>query len=136
MGAVLGRHIVRQHRKTRIVAHPNIKLLSRTYPTTYVNFPSPYGGPDFVSNGACVTATTPLILPTNSEQGLIYPVTISNWDTRLPWNVTQQLLDYLDSIPAVSQKFHGTKVGKCEWITYVTPTTSILPVTKVTVQYL
>ncbi|KAE9989987.1 hypothetical protein EG327_001999 [Venturia inaequalis] len=107
-----------------------------TYPTTYANFPSPYGGLDFLSNGACVTATAPLNLPTNSEQGLIYPVTISNWDTKLPWNVTQQLLDYLDGIPAVSQQFHGTKVGSCEWATYVTPTSTALPITKITVQYL
>ncbi|TID17829.1 putative dipeptidyl peptidase 4 [Venturia nashicola] len=107
-----------------------------TYPTTYVNFPSPYGGLDILSNGACVTATTPLTLPTNSEQGLIYPVTKPDWDTRLPWNVTQQMLDYLDSIPAISQQFHGTKVESCEWATYVSPTSKTLPITKITVQYL
>lgn len=101
-----------------------------------MNFPSPYGGLDFSSKGVCVTATSPLALPTNSEQGLVYPVTIPNWDTRQPWNVTQQMLDYLDSIPAVSQQFHGTKVGKCEWVTYVTSTASVLPVQKVTVEYL
>lgn len=84
-----------------------------------------------------MSASAPLTLPTNSEQGLIYPVTVSNWNTDLPWNVTEQMLDYLDSIPAVSQQFNGTSVGKCVWETYVTSTTSaILPTQKLTVAYL
>ena len=84
----------------------------RTYPTTYVEFNFISGGPSKTASvsGTCAFTTNSLALPTDAARHLIYPVTASISSRVVPF--PQQFLDYLNSVPAVSQ-FAGSDVGKC-----------------------
>lgn len=129
--------------------------MTLTYPTTYVEFFDLSGGtfypisPVVEPTATCTYDDQALLLPENSETGLVVPLpTGVTYDPREPAAISAPaaIHSYLNGIPAVASQFAGTDVASCAWTKIVVGRTSTaaqpgvsatqVPVAKVSVSVL
>lgn len=99
-------------------------MRSRTFPTTYSGYTEIVGGlvvPDTTplplgDNGggeACVENITQLELPSSSNmRPFVYPVTATGGLPEIQ-TLPPALIDYLDGVPSITERFNGTRLDSC-----------------------